>query len=367
MLERVVEAIERRDCERANRLLQDLKQQEPDHPWIAFYSARLAEASGNLAVAEQGYREVLCNATNPKIISQARQGIERLVQIERQQRQQERDRAMAEPGSQKPAVLVLEAIDPELRQSAAKKFAKIMNLDLYIARLQLPTRSWRLYRTGSLGELRFYSAAIAAAEIPCFCLPISRINAIEVYKVRYFQSALATATVICQEKNGRSVAIDFDWSQVSQRVEALLPLFEKCVDRDVRGRLIRKTQIQDYVKVCDLHLPGRNAIVRLWDRGYQFHEGIIFFDRQRSADGQTTLSEKWNHLMQFLQQQLATIPVWSDFNAFAGMARDFSDTLKLIDPQIDLFRREETDWDNTFQLYSGLVLLSSSRTPKPIR
>jgi hypothetical protein len=211
-----------------------------------------------------------------------------------------------------------------------------------------------------MGELRFYTAAIAEAEIPCFCLPVRRINAIEVYKARYFQSVSPTATVICQDKNGWSVAIDFDWSEVGQRVEALLPLFEKCVDRDIRGKPIRKTQIQDYVKVCDLHLPGRNAIVRLWDRGYQFQEGIIFFARQQSADGQTTLSDKWNHLTQFLQQQLATIPVWSDFNAFAGMARDFSDTLKLIEPQIDIFRREETDWDNTFQLYSGLVLIKNS-------
>ncbi len=124
MLERVVEAIERRDYQRADRLLQDLKQQEPDHPWIAFYSARLAEASGNLAVAEQGYREVLCNATNPKIISQARQGIERLVQIERRQRQQERDRAMAEPGNQEPGVLVLEAIDPELEAKRCQKICQ---------------------------------------------------------------------------------------------------------------------------------------------------------------------------------------------------------------------------------------------------
>jgi hypothetical protein len=207
-----------------------------------------------------------------------------------------------------------------------------------------------------MGDLRFYTAAFREAEIPCFCLPISQIKAIAVYRVRYFQSNSPKASAICQTTQGRSETIDFDWSEVSQRVEALLPLFEQCVDRDVRGKLIRKTQVQDYAKFCDLHLTKRNAIVRLCDRGYQFQEGISFFEKQNSTDGHTTLNDKWNHLMQFVRQQLPDIPVWSDFNAFAATAMDFPDTLRIIEPHNDLLRRDKTDWDSAFQLYSSLVL-----------
>jgi hypothetical protein len=356
ILERVAEAIDRRDYECAERLLQELKQQDPDNVWSWFYAARLQEISGDSVAAERGYREILCNVTNAKLISQARQGIERLVQIEQKQQQQARDRAMAEPDSKEPAILILKPIAPELRQSAAQKLAKIAHIDAYNARLLLPTRSMRLYRAGSMGSMRYYTDAIAAAEIPCFCLPINQINQIDVYKVRHFQSISPKMTIACQQSKDCLETLDFDWSQVSQRVEGLLPLFEQCVDRDVRGKVIRKTQVQDYARVCDLHLRSHNAIVRLCDRTYQFQEGVAFADTQRSAE-QTTISENWNHLMNFLRDRLGNTPLWSDFNLFASMAMDFPDTLKLIEPQIDLFRREESQWDNVFQLYSGLVLL----------
>ena len=355
MLERVIEAIERRDFQRANRLLQELKQQDADNPWLPFYLARLEEVSGNLAVAEQGYREILRHATHAKIMAQARQGIERLAQIEQQEREYARDRALAEPGSQELGVLILQPIETALKQNAAQKFAKIMNLDPYIARLHLPTRAWRLYRTGTMGELRFYTSALNEAEIPGFCLPINQINQIKVYKVRYFDSKVPQATVVCQRRKEQLETISFDWSQVSQRIDALLPIFEQCLDRDPLGKLIRKTQIQDYAKLCDLHLPKSNAIIRLCDRVYQFQQGVSFSERQKSTDGQITISENWNHLMQFVQQQLPKIPIWSDFNMFALPAMDFPDTLKLIEPHIDLLRREESGWDNAFQLYSGLI------------
>ncbi|NJK47219.1 tetratricopeptide repeat protein [Candidatus Gracilibacteria bacterium] len=354
MLERVARAIEHQDYQSADLLLKQLKEQDPDNPWISFYMARLEEASGHLQQAEKGYKNILRNTTHPKVIAQARQGIERLTQIEKEQRQLARERAAIEPGSQEIGILVIEPIASERREDLARKFAKIMNLDLYIARLQLPTRSWRLYRTGNMGDLRFYRNAFTEAEIPCFCVPLDLVNQIEVYRVQYFQAIEPQVTVICQYNESNSKTIRFDWSEVSQQVEGLLPIFEQCVDLDFKGRLIRKTQIQDYAKFCDFHLPARNMILRLCDRIYQFREGITFFEQQKSTDGKTTMRNNWEHLMQFVKQNLAGVTVISDFNAFAGTTMDFDEILKRIEPHINLMRREATLWDNAFQLFSGL-------------
>ncbi|NJQ98330.1 MAG: hypothetical protein HC784_13485 [Hydrococcus sp. CSU_1_8] len=169
MLERVARAIEHPRLSKCRSYYyKQLKEQDPDNPWISFYMARLEEASGHLQQAEKGYKNILRNTTHPKVIAQARQGIERLTQIEKEQRQLARERAAIEPGSQEIGILVIEPIASERREDLARKFAKIMNLDLYIARLQLPTRSWRLYRTGNMGDLRFYRNAFTEAEIPCF-------------------------------------------------------------------------------------------------------------------------------------------------------------------------------------------------------
>jgi hypothetical protein len=359
-LERIEMAIAFGDGDRAGQLLEELKQQDPDNLWIVFYFARLDELSDRIERAEKGYREVLQKATHNKIISQARQGIERLQASERERQQQVRDRAMNEPGSDELGVLILKPMAIELKEKVLKKFANIFNIDVYNARLQLPTRCWRLYRAGTLGELRFYEAALSDAGIPSFCFPLRRIEEIQVYQVQYFQ-AVFPATAIARTCKGETIAIEFDWSQVTKQVEALLPVFEQCVDRDVRGKLIRKTQIQDYIKVCDLHLPVKNAIVRLWDRGYQFDRGFSFFEQQQVSNAQTTLSDKWNHLNKFIKQQIPKTPIWSDFNTFVGMTLDFPETLKLIEPQINLLRAEACLWDNSFQLYSVLVALDGDR------
>lgn len=357
ILEQIAQAIAIQDYPSANRLLQQLQQQEPDNPWLLFYAARLEEVRGNLAQAEQSYRNLLQNSTHAKIILQARQGLERLIQLEKVARQQARERAMAESGSEEVGILVLEPMEPEHKEIAIAKFAKIMKIDPYIARLQMPTRAWRLYRAGLMGEMRFYTSALTEAEIPCFCLPLSQINQIKVYQIQYFEAVFPKAIAICQHKKGQLETIEFAWSEISQRLDALLPIFERCLDSDVRGRLIRKTQIQDYAKFCDLHWQEKKVILRLCDCDYKFQEGFIFSENQKATDGRITLADNWNHLMQFIKQQRSNIPVWSDFKTFAGMAMDFQEVLKSIEPNINLLRREDTPLDSIFQLYSSLLLI----------
>lgn len=361
MLEQIAKAIERQNYQTAAQLLENFQQQEPENPWLGFYLARLDEANGKLQAAQQSYRQLLKNTSNLKIISQARQGIERIAKIEKQQRQQDLAHSLAEPGNQEFGVLVLESIAPQLKKTAAQKFARIMQLDPYTARLQLPTRSWRLYRTGKLGELKCYVSDLKKAEIPCFCHSLAEISQIKVYQVSYFQSTTPQATVICYCKRGQEDKITFDWQEVSQKVEGLLPLFEASLHQDVRGKLYRKKETLDYVQLCDLHLPRKKIILRLCDRSYKFHQGMSFSNQSKSSHSpkQITARNNWNNLNNFLRQQLPEIPVWSDFTPFAETAIGFQDMLGHIQPHINLLRREETPWDAAFELYSGLVFFKS--------
>ncbi len=371
MIDQVADAFERKDYRTAARLLKQLVKQEPKNPIVRLYIGRLHEATGKLESAETVYRQLLRDTTNAKVMSQARQGLGRIEAMEKERRQQALAQATADPGSDELGVLVLEPISTEARQAAAQKFARIMQLDAYTARLQLPTRGWRLYRTGAVGQLQFYVSSLRGADIPCFSASVADIQRINVFGVNYFSegSHSPQATVVCQNADGQRGSLTFNWSEVTQRVEGLVPLFDEVVDRDARGNLKRKTQTLDYVQFCDLHLPRRGSILRLCDRNYQFQQGIALIPSQQNAQHQqphesplhqSTTRRNWNNLLDFLNHQLPQTPVWSDFSHFAETALDFREMLGHLPSHINLFRREETPWDPAFQLYSGLVFLKNS-------
>jgi hypothetical protein len=145
-------------------------------------------------------------------------------------------------------------------------------------------------------------------------------------------------------------------------VEGLLPIFEEVFDTDVRRKLQHKTQILDYVQFCDLHLPGRNTILRLCDRHYQFEQGLAIAQKNEEIQNQrsplqTTTRKKWNDLLHFLNDQLPEKPVWSEFTAFAETGLDKIEMLGDFLSHINLSPQEETSWDKAFELYSGAVFL----------
>jgi hypothetical protein len=239
-----------------------------------------------------------------------------------------------------------------------------MQLDPYTAKLQLPSRGWRLHRTGPIGELRFLGENLRSSEIPCFWTTLTEIQQLRVFQVHYFQSVSPQAVVVCQSEQGQLGAITFNWSDVTQRVNGLLPIFEEVVDLDSRGKLQRKTQTQDYAQFCDLHLLGRRCILRLHDNSYQFHQDAATVSSAKeeinSHPSQTTTRINWNNLLNFLDEQLPQARVWSDFSPFAQTALDQTELLSRLQSHIHLFRRAETGWDPAFHLYSGLVFVRNS-------
>ncbi len=351
MIEQVAAAFERKDYHTAAKLLKTLLDESPDNPWVQFYLARLHEVSKKYKNAEKVYRNLLRSTTNTKILTLARQGLQRLQEIEQEARQRAIIEATTDPSNIELGVLVLEPLNNQLKTQLAPKFAQIFQIDNYTARLTLPSRGWKLYRTGQIGELKFYGTQLQQSGIPCFWAKIAAIGQIRVFQANYFFEAGANTTVICRNPANQVGSLTFKWSEVKARVVGLLPIFEQVVDVDARYQIERKTKTQDYAQFCDLHLPGRSCILRLADKSYEFQKGLEIAPQA----SQNTIRINWNFLLEWLDQQLPQIKVWSDFTPFAETILDHTEMLGNIQSHIHLFRRDKTNWDPAFHLYSGLV------------
>ncbi|NEO26022.1 MAG: tetratricopeptide repeat protein [Kamptonema sp. SIO4C4] len=354
MLESVAKAVQEKDFKTAAKYLKPLLKTEAKNPWVRFYVARVQEGLGKLDAAEKLYLKLLPNMTNPKLISQIRQGIARIEAVYRDQRQENIESAIATPGGEDNAILILEAVSPDYKKEAAQAFAKIMQIDPYTARLQLPSQGWRFYRTGKLGELNYYVSTLRDVNIASFSFALENIRQLQVLTVNYIQKVDSTVKVRCTNAEGQQGTFQFQWSEVSQKVLGRLPLFESVVTVDAKHQIQRKTQKQDDVPFCDLHLPHKKCILRFSDRNYNFQQGITLTPKEATSDYDTN-SKNWNYLLAVFNQQRPNIPTWSDFSSFADSVLDYRELLAGLESHIDLERRQPSLWDQAFQLYSVLV------------
>ncbi|AIE76010.1 MULTISPECIES: hypothetical protein [unclassified Synechocystis] len=362
MYKAIADAIHSQDLATAEQLLAAIGEDGAENPMTGYYQARLAEARGDLNEAEQKFRQLLVISHSPQLLSKIRAGLGR-IQAHHQaeaarslaEHQAAIEEAKAAPEAQSQGIFVLEPLPPAEKQAKAVQFGEIMKIDPYTARLQLPSRAWRLYRTGAIGELNYYHQQCQAAQIPSFSVPLADILALKVFPVFHIESLSPVVTVSYRINRQEEGSFSFTWQDVGQTVEGLLPIFEECVDVNVRGKIQRKTEILDYARICDLHLPQHQTILRFCDQIYEFTQGVSL-DNGDSAQGQRgTAHQQWQQLSQLWQTNLPDKPVWKEFKAFAETALDFQELLKLIDPHIPFLRREETNWDKAFHLYSALA------------
>jgi hypothetical protein len=293
--------------------------------------------------------------------------LQRLQQRQQQQRQAAIAQAWTDTlDAGEPGLLLLEAIAPEHRPAAAQHLARVMELDLYSARLQLPSRGWRIYRLGPMAELQVYGQALRQGQIPAFWVAKQKIQSLPVLQVHYLQTDAPQAVVICQNPQGQLGEMRFQWLEVTQLVEGALPIFEQVVDTDVRygTRRQRKSETQDYARVCDVHLPKYECCLRFCDRSYQFHQGL-WLSAQANID-QVNTRIQWNALMTRLRQHAPDVPIWSEFQLFATGAMEFRLLLEQIAPQLQLFGQDYSPWCAAFQLYSGLAFWRDRGTLQPL-
>jgi hypothetical protein len=354
-------ALKHRNYPEVTRLISSLS---PADPWRQFYQAQLHEAQVEWELAEAIYRDILRQGSLPKLALEARQGLQRLAQHHQAEQQEQVAQRQAQvaantalPGQTDPGVLILEPVPPDAKSEMVPAFARIMQIDPYSARLLIPSRGWRLYRTGSVGELQVYGQDLRDAGIPVFWQALSAIKAIKVQQVCYFETLKDPVRVMVKAAHSHEPPqpFTFKWSDVWQTVTGQLPIFENVVDLDARGVLQRKEKTQDYAQFCDLHLPS--GILRFYDVAYQFNQGIPLAVESTAG----TSWANWQGLTALWQRSLSGRPCWSDFSAFAETVIDHPDTLERIDPHINLFRRADSHWDQTFHLYSSLAYLRTTQ------
>jgi hypothetical protein len=381
MLEQAADALDRQDYKTAAKLISSLIAEQPDNPQVQLYAAQLQESTNKLDNALDIYRLLLQHAIDRKIVAEARQGIERIEQI--QARIQANALACARAGiedNREPGFLILEPIALEHKQLVAPRFAQIMNIDPYSAKLQLPSRGWKLYRLGTMGELEFYQDQLQQAEIPSFC--VSQHDTLQpfVFRVNHFQSFYPQPSIVCTDDRSELRTFNFKWSEISQIVTGLLPIFEEVMEIDAHNRTLRKPRTLDYVHFCDLQLHGRKTVFRLCSQTYDFcdYKQLVTQSRrqytgdlssQLSSDlsgdlsgllnGQripSTSRDNWKNLMAQINEQVPTIITQSEFTPFAETALGYPELLNHIHPHIELLRRADSLWDRAFQLYSMLSM-----------
>lgn len=357
MFDLVITALEQQEFSRAARLLQAWKQEKPRDPWLKLALARYWEATGELGKAEPAYRQLLQNAANAKLMTQARQGVARVQQAQSREREQLLDQARSQPGAAASALLVLEPVQGEARSAAAQGLAQVMQLDLYTAKLQIPGQYWRLYRVGNAGELQYFVQALRERQTPSFWAPMQPIQALQVFKVQYIQALHPQITMVCQNAAGQLGSIAFDRSEVSQQVSGQVPILESVVDLGPWGRLKRREVTQDFAEVVDLHLHQRGCVLRLCDRTYTYRQGLSFLEKPATeGPAQPIARLAWDALKQTLLQSLPGPDVGS-FVGFGKTALEYLNLLPSLPTHLDLARKVPSPWDTAFHLYSGLWFL----------
>ncbi|WP_448515386.1 hypothetical protein [Parathermosynechococcus lividus] len=359
MITEILAALDRGNYQHAEQLLGQLPAEDPR---VLLCQGRLYLKTDRLAEAETTFRNLLRLNCGPKLTQAARQGLQTIEQVRQQQRQQAIAQAHAVVGVEEQGVLVLEGVaNPEAKAPLARHLASILKIDPYAARLLIPTRGWRLIRCGNFAELMVYRQELQAVGLPLFCVPMAALTQTPVLEVRYFQALSPQPQVVCTSAlHPQPFTLTFQWAEVTQRVEGLLPIFELVFDRDRQGKVSRKQQIQDHAQCCDLHLTEKNQILRFYRGGYQFNQGLdlgtldIATAPEIELDHHTSWA-KWRQLSSLWQHNCGDRPVWNDFSSFAETALEFSELLSKIPPHLNLFRREDSPWDAAFMLYSSLA------------
>ncbi len=360
MLEQVEAALQRRDYQTAGNILTKMTEKQPHDSQVKLYSGKLQEATAQLEDAEQTYRQLMQgDLIEPKILQAARQGIERIkaaqaAKVEAIRKAATQDfvaHSKNKADDTSAAVLILEPVAAAAKTAMATKFAQIMKIEPYNARLLLPSRSSRVYRTGSMGEMSFYEHQLQAADIPAFALSIEQLSQLEIIQVKSIGSFSPKAQITALNGYGTDFFRSYQWSEVRSIISGIIPIFEEITQTSVsttKTKVQYKSQILDYVQVWDLHLPRQKVILRICSQNYTFPQS------EKKA-GIVSSRENWQKLIDKIREYTPQAQHWKDFTPFAETALEYPDILEKIPAHLQLVRRQPSLWDQSFQLYSGAI------------
>ncbi len=359
----IEKAIDSQNYELAQNIIEKLNNQNVDKLWLRYYQALILEKQDKLTEAETNYRQIIKDSVypDPKLISLVRNGIERIIKIkktqlaiEKDERETKKKQFISNENNKELALLVLENVSLEQKKILAPALAKVMEIDRYTATLTIPTRSWRVYKTGTKDELDYYQSELDNIGLPCICYSINKVNETVVIQVKYVEYDRNNLVVYYQDNQEIEQVLKIDYNQINSCVSGMIPLFELTVNVGKQSKIIKKKSTLDYVGFYDLHLNNKQTIFRLNDRAYQFSQ-----DKSLNQNT-TTTKQKWQELQDILETKIKPEKVWSNFTLFGESVTQFPEMLKQVKSNVELFRREESLWDEAFQLYSSLILLQNN-------
>lgn len=348
-------ALATRDYKQVSQLLKQWQTSEPQSPLLRLYAAQMQEKTNRLEAAEKNYLKLLKQTPSGKLMSQARAGLQRIEQQRKQAKAAALSEAKQTEGGDELAILAIASPADQNRKEAIAGVAKVFNLDAYSARMKIPPSGFRIHRLGSWGEVTYYADQLKHVKVPTLSSKVCDIQALQTFQICYFETLTPQPTIVCKSADNQLGKISFDWSEVSQRVSGQLPIFEQVVDLGNWGKTIHKEKIQDYAQVVDLHLAGRQIVLRLCDRLYQYQKGI---DLVKGTELNSRI--QWNQLLSTLESAIKA-PQRSDFKRFGKGALEFINILPFIHPNLDIDRRAPSHWDLAFHLYSSLCYLNGRR------
>ena len=333
-----------------NEAIQSQLNQMPDHPQLLIWQGRLAYAQGQVSTAEAIFRQVLKNYTQPSILAEARKGLKTIEDAEVERR---RNRAQAIAHTvQGQGFLALLPVDPahlELHSPIVTKLARILRTDLYTAKFLLPTQRLKIIRTGAIAELQAYGEEMRESGIPCMWVALKHIRDLDICLVDHF-NLLGLGEI---QAVGKDREVVFHMSQVSRRIQGILPTYGGVCEINRKYQVVHKEQILDRVRICDLHLPHHNLILRFHDNNYNFGQGIQLDIPRPLSHVLPTIHERWQALMAWFDGFLEFTTVDEDFGKFAEMVMLFPNLVKEVEPRVHLVRPKPQMIDNCFEIYSA--------------
>jgi len=352
----IVAALEICDYQQVTRLLKQWHVKEPANPSLRLYAAQLQEKTNRFEAAEKNYLKLLKQTPSGKLMGQARAGLQRVQKQQAAKVAAALEQARTSTGGKEPAILAIASPPKSQQQQVIQAIAKVFNLDAYTARQKVPSVGFRLYRTGTWGDISYYRKALAQAQVPTLSAKISDIKALQTFQICYFEALTPQPTVICKSSDGQLGKITFDWAETSQRVIGQLPIFEQVVDLGPWGKTKHKEQVQDYAQVVDFHLPQRQIVLRLCDRLYKYQQGIAI-----ATQLEINSRILWNQMLANISASTPS-PQHAEFTRFGKGALEFISLLPVIAPNLDIDRRAPSNWDVAFHLYSSLCYLNAAES-----
>ena len=358
MYDLVSAALGAQQLTQAAQLLKQWQQKQPQDPWLKLALGHYWEAKAELEKAQVSYARLLQTTANTKVLSQAREGIQRVRDQLAKQREHDLSAAKQQPGATAAAALVLEPVVGDRREAAALGLAKVMQIDAYSARTRLPSKFWRLLRVGAAGEMQYFSEQLRAANTPARWLTIDQVKGLTTFRVLAIQTLSPQLTVICQNSAGQRGSIQLTWGDITQWVVGQLPIYESVVDLDARGKLKRKDATQDHSELIDWHLHGRGCVLRFCDRAYKYRDSTPL-PPAATFPSPLIAATAWKAMKGHFADCIAAPPI-TDFTGFGESALDFIELLPPFATHIELGRAQPSAWDSTFHLYSSLRFLTKA-------